>query len=262
MLTGAAYLVPCGSCYECCTAYANMWAKRCMDEASQYNENCMITLTYEETDGKLHKEHLQKFIKRLRRKLEPKRIRYYACGEYGGQRDRPHYHCLVFGYFPQDAKYICTKGGVEYYGSDFLEEVWKSDKEFGKSSCKGGFISITKLNFKACRYACKYLQKLDKREHSVKPFTVMSRKPGIGANAVDVSMLLNGVVYVDGKEYPIPKFYVDKLEQYGYNVDILKAKRKYIMQSKYGEYLQASAVDSARRRGDLIENRLHRMEGG
>lgn len=242
-----------------------------MDEAKDHKQNCLVTLTYKETDGNVSKRDLQKFIKRLRRRIEPQRIRYYACGEYGGRRGRPHYHIIVFGWFPHDAKYICTKKGAPYYGSRFLEEVWQCDEEAWQNGRQGGFVSVTTLNFDACRYCCKYLQKLDRRYHEVAPFTVMSRKPGIGANAVNPDLLLNGVMYANGKSLPIPKFYVDKLEQSGYNVDVLKARRSYIYTNKQGSFepmdengfidckAQQSAVDSARRRGEIIEARLYKM---
>lgn len=236
-----------------------MWAQRCMHEASLHEQNCLITLTYRETDGNVNKRDLQKFFKRLRRRIEPTRIRYFACGEYGGQRGRPHYHIVCFGWFPPDAKFVTTKKGVDYYGSKFLEEVWQSDEEFRQGYRKGGFVSVADINFKACRYCCKYLQKLDKREHEVKPFTVMSRKPGIGANFVSEDMIADGMMYLDGKILPIPKFYIDKLKQRGYNVDILKAKREYIYRNKTGALNSDSAVDSARRRGIILEERLYKM---
>lgn len=262
---------PCGKCFECCEANANMWAQRCMDEAKLHKENCLITLTYEVTDGNLYKRDVQKFIKRLRRRIEPKKIRFYLCGEYGGRRNRPHYHVVCFGWFPPDAKYVCTKKGVDYFGSEQLAEIWRSDEEARQNGRQGGFVSVATLNFRACRYCCKYLQKLDERPHKVMPFTLMSRRPGIGAQAVKPEMLINGTMYCNGKSLPIPKFYVDKLEKFGYNVDVLKARRKYIYQNKQGTFYPVDingyrdyeatrlAVDSARRRGEIIENRLRKM---
>jgi hypothetical protein len=47
----------------------------------------------------LCKKDLQLFIKRLRKHLSKytnERIRYYACGEYGPQHFRPHFHLLVW----------------------------------------------------------------------------------------------------------------------------------------------------------------------
>ena len=46
------FLVPCGKCPMCLQARAREWSLRCMQEASQYEHNCFITLTYDN-------EHLQ-----------------------------------------------------------------------------------------------------------------------------------------------------------------------------------------------------------
>ena len=60
-----------------------------------------LTLTYNDdnlpSDVGLHKDDLQRFFKRLRKALDTKKIRYFACGEYGDTTSRPHYHAIVFG---------------------------------------------------------------------------------------------------------------------------------------------------------------------
>jgi hypothetical protein len=62
-----------------------------------------VTLTYD-TDYvpitekgflTLNKKHLQTFMKRLR-KLSNEKLKYYACGEYGSLKMRPHYHIILF----------------------------------------------------------------------------------------------------------------------------------------------------------------------
>lgn len=227
-----------------------------MDEAKLHTDNCFITLTYEKTDGELHKDDLQKFLKRLRKRISPIKIRYFACGEYGSRGNRPHYHLILFGWKPPDMEYVTKRKGVEYYGSKYLEEIWRSNEKTWNNGRQGGFISVAEVTFRSCRYCAKYLQKLDERTHSVSPFTVMSRKPGIGAHSVSESMLLTGLTYCDGKSSAIPRFYVDKLKQKGYNVDILKAKRQYVYQHKYGTFTDLSAVDSARKRGEVHNKML------
>lgn len=257
--------VPCGKCVECCTAYANEWASRCMDEASLYDQNCYITLTYEKTDGHLYKRHLQKFFKRLRKRIYPQKLRYYACGEYGGRGNRPHYHAIIFGWFPPDAKYITTLNGNDYYRSDIVFDTWRSDNEFqdifeDDAICKGGFISVSNVTYRSAKYCCKYLQKIDDREHLVKPFTLCSRKPAIGAGVVSEQLLLDGVMYRRGKPMRIPKIYLDILEKRGYNVDIVKEKRRYIMQQK--EPLDYRERKKNFERGQRVNDRMHRMKGG
>ena len=44
-------------------------------------------------------EQLQKYLKRIRRAAErrgaPAHIRFFACGEYGEDTERPHYHVIL-----------------------------------------------------------------------------------------------------------------------------------------------------------------------
>ena len=40
--------VPCGKCLECRLDHARQWADRCILEASEYDDNCFLTLTYDD----------------------------------------------------------------------------------------------------------------------------------------------------------------------------------------------------------------------
>ena len=68
---------------------------------SYYWDSCIfLTLTYDDDhlppNGSLVKSDLQKFFKRLR-KNSGKKMAYFACGEYGEQTARCHYHVILFG---------------------------------------------------------------------------------------------------------------------------------------------------------------------
>lgn len=93
--------VPCGHCAACRIAKKREWTIRLLHEGIYWDEKAFITLTYNEqslpVDGGLHKADLQMFFKRLRKHLQGRRIRYFACGEYGDCFGRPHYHAIVFG---------------------------------------------------------------------------------------------------------------------------------------------------------------------
>ena len=127
-------VVACGQCLGCRLDRSRMWAMRVVHEAAMHESSCFITLTYRDpvectdeqlangwhipADWSLHKDHLQKFWKRLRK--AGFRVRYFGCGEYGdvckhglsttndGERPhcpncnlgRPHYHACVFGFMP------------------------------------------------------------------------------------------------------------------------------------------------------------------
>lgn len=101
MLRSVGYPVPCGKCFECRVMRSREWSFRIALEARAASESCMITLTYNDehlpADNSVDKRAVQLFIKRLREKIYPKKIRYFACGEYGAKRSRPH--PLPYNYF-------------------------------------------------------------------------------------------------------------------------------------------------------------------
>ena len=107
--------VPCRMCMECRLNYTREWAMRICNEANSYDNNCFLTLTFNDehlpNDNSIHKRDLQLFVKRLRKALVGKKIRYFGCGEYGGKFGRPHYHIIIFNWYPEDAFYdnTCSK---------------------------------------------------------------------------------------------------------------------------------------------------------
>lgn len=137
-----------------------------------HKKNSFVTLTYapEKYNGNtLVPEHIQNWLKRLRSRIEPERIRYYGVGEYGGETQRPHYHVALFGLGLFDGKLI--------------EDTWSY-----------GFVHIGELTFASAQYVAKYVTKADTNKndprvaawlngrHPEYPF--MSRHPGIGATAI------------------------------------------------------------------------------
>ena len=94
-------VVPCGKCLGCRKAHARQWAIRLVHEAQLHPTSAwFVTLTYDDgslpDNGSLDPRDLQLFLKKLRRKHRRK-LRYYACGEYGDASDRPHYHLVLYG---------------------------------------------------------------------------------------------------------------------------------------------------------------------
>ena len=94
----------CGKCDECHTRYIQHWVFRLQQEYRQTNQGVFLTLTYDYDNipmykGKftLDKTDYQKFLKRLRKALPHKKIKYVICGEYGGKNNRPHYHLILLG---------------------------------------------------------------------------------------------------------------------------------------------------------------------
>lgn len=168
--------IPCGKCDSCIEQRTKSWAIRCTLEAAQYEDNCFLTLTYNNQcvpKGGLQKKEFQKFIKALRNKYGAG-IRYFGCGEYGSKYDRPHYHIIVFNFFPKDAEPVKYDAVTQciYYRSKELQSLWKF-----------GFVSIGEVTYNSCAYVARYCQKKIKDMGIVRQnpeFSLMSRRPGIG----------------------------------------------------------------------------------
>lgn len=165
--------VPCGKCMPCRIQRANEWSIRLMHHLGTESQGgVFVTLTYDNNnvpdDGSLKKREFSLWIKRLRKEIEPKKIKYYGCGEYGEKGGRPHYHAIVFG-LPLSVE---------------TEEI--INKTWGQ-----GFITLGTVTQDSCRYVSEYISKgmmagttikqlqLDKKEP---PFALMSH--GIGEEYV------------------------------------------------------------------------------
>lgn len=187
--------VPCGRCIECRQERTRQWAMRCVHEASMHQDNVFVTLTFSEDhlpqDRSLDVRDLQLFFKRLRKRFPDRKIRYFACGEYGETTRRPHYHALIFNLDFPDKRRISGVGANTLYSSTILEEVWGL-----------GLCSIGQVTFDSAAYVAGYcIKKVSgdiADEHytlydgytgeawKIKPeFAVMSRRPGIGKTWFD-----------------------------------------------------------------------------
>lgn len=145
-----------------------------------------ITLTFKDDDIiDVSKVVCQDFMKRLRKRLEPKKIRSYLVAEYGEKNKRPHYHAIIFGHdFSRDDGAQLVRRGL--YTSPLLEAAWGL-----------GHVSSGEVTPASIRYVCNYvLQKEDTpsfvsletgEERKCAPvFALMSRNPGIGSAWIDI----------------------------------------------------------------------------
>lgn len=146
--------IPCGYCILCRQEQARQQAVRIAHEAQLHPENAFITLTYDDAHippyGGLRYEDLQKFWKRLRKHLSKtnRNIRYYAVGEYGDDKLRPHYHAVVFGLsFTEDAITI-RETPTRLWTSPMLERCWGL-----------GQVSVGNVTFDTANYCASYVTK-------------------------------------------------------------------------------------------------------
>lgn len=106
--TGKFIKVPCGTCYACQSNKRSSWMFRNTVEL-QYSESAFFcTLTYNDAallglpfhgSSNLRmplKYHYQRWLKRLRKALQPAKVRYFLCHEYGDESLRPHYHVILY----------------------------------------------------------------------------------------------------------------------------------------------------------------------
>ena len=192
--------VPCGQCLECKMSYSQDWADRCAFEATQYQFNWFITLTYDETHipvgGKLVRKDVQDFLKRVRKHYDSK-IKVFYSGEYGDASLRPHYHLIIFN-LPIDD--LSEEFLINVNGKDkaTLRPSSKGDCFFSKTIFelwhKQGAITISPFTYATATYVAQYVSK-KVAGHSKKwyedngltpEFIGMSK--GLGANMFKVDL--------------------------------------------------------------------------
>lgn len=124
---------------------------RCMHEASLYDENSFVTLTYDGNhvpeDYSLRKRDVQLFLKRLRKKKH-EGIRYFGAGEYGETSGRPHYHLCLFNVGFPDRVLYAKRGEASLYISEELSRIWDQ-----------GFVTVGDVTFESAAYCARYVTK-------------------------------------------------------------------------------------------------------
>ncbi|AXH73663.1 MAG: replication initiator protein [Microviridae sp.] len=191
------FSVPCGGCVGCRMARARDWSVRCWLESQQHERQCWSTLTYDDAHlpPTLDKVHVSAFLKRLRARLHPRSVRFFASGEYGEKTDRPHYHAILYGVSQ---------------GERAVQEAWPH-----------GYARTDALSPAAIAYVAGYCTKKHARAFSKRervdpetgevyafqpPFVLMSRRPGIGAAAREYWTSWRKFAVVKGRKVPVPRY--------------------------------------------------------
>lgn len=158
--------LPCGGCRPCRVNRSRLWTGRMLLESMEWATSAFVTLTYneEKVPSELDARDLTLFLKRVREAIAPRKIRYYAVGEYGDNNWRPHFHLIMFGISP-------TEGGL-------IEKCWTM-----------GYVFMGTAEGKSMSYVSQYVNKKltnpkDQRLNGRRPeFVRMSQ--GIGKGVVD-----------------------------------------------------------------------------
>lgn len=193
-------LVPCGKCLACLSNKRNDWSFR-LEQEYKYSKGAhFVTLTYDQkhypSDGCLDKRHVQLYLKRLRKRDGTNSIRYYAVGEYGSKSGRAHYHILLFN---ADEKNIRL--------------AWCDSK-----GAPIGIVHVGTVTSASVAYVTKYIiQKPEHLEGRTKPFSLMSRKYGIGGKYLTDEMVNwhregdKNYCIREGQKIRLPRFYREKV---------------------------------------------------
>lgn len=260
--------IPCGNCMSCRLRYSRDWANRCMLELQSHESAYFLTITYddkhiptaesEDENGNLreaatlYKRDFQLFMKSLRKAIEPDRIRFFACGEYGPETFRPHYHAIIFGLRLDDlvvSQWKSKKPGYEhcpYWESPFLEKIWDNK----------GRIIVTEVSWETCAYVARYITKKLKGPEAqfysdlniVPPFLLMSRRPGIARDYYDnhPEVMLNNEIHIStdrgGKTFKPPRYY-DRLYDFEYPEESEGRKAQREAAAKAAKVLKLQQTD-------------------
>lgn len=230
----------CGQCTPCKINKARVWQGRMLLESNDHKESAFITLTYSDVNcpvgAVLVKQDVQSFLKRLRFYIEPRKIRYFAVGEYGEKSWRPHYHLIVYGISPTEELVI--------------SKAWNK-----------GYVYIGTAEAKSMAYVSGYViknmrSKNDKRlDGRIPEFNCSSKRPGIGYGAVEKIVQayktkdgraaykdegwFGGVVRIGGKMYPLGRYLKDKIQE---KLKLDKVSKKaYIRSQMYKMYARKSS---------------------
>lgn len=209
--TGDWMTFPCGKCPDCCARRASGWSFRLVQQGRVSKSAMFVTLTYNwshlefSKNGfkSLNKVTLQCFFKRLRKRYPAKTIKYYAVGEYGGQRGRPHYHIILFN---------ADQNGVV--------QSWRDNDGNPIGDVHFGDVREASIG-----YVLKYISKdRRRRKHArddrMPEFATMSK--GLGLNYISPAIvrwhkedLLERMYCVvpnsGGKKISMPRYYKDKI---------------------------------------------------
>lgn len=230
--------VPCGKCPPCRKRKVDEWVLRLMEEDKVSDSAYFITLTYTPTTVPitpnkfmtLDKSDYQKFMKRLRKNHNGKPIKYYAVGEYGDTRKRPHYHAIIFN--------------VE--SPEEIEKAWTLDGELI------GTVHVGNVSGNSIAYTLKYMDKgskvpIHKRDDRLKEFALMSK--GLGSSWITEAKkkfynenLDKTYTMQNGYRKAMPRFYRDRIlteENNHKQIDIIRTKVDARSQKKYREFLKS-----------------------
>lgn len=215
--TRSSFLVPCGKCLACKSRRKSQLTFR-MDcerryghfdkegEIRRYKHSFFVTLSYaprflptsvpmlvdfrtgecfdirEDESGLLCRRHFSEFMKRLRRYYNLD-CKIFACGEYGDENNRPHYHFIFYS----DLNWQDAKDAIRHAWSMSCPREWRHSPgafvvesgKYRKWRFSFGRVDVKTVNIRRLRYVAKYVVKETQNEKCVPTFSSISN--GLGS---------------------------------------------------------------------------------
>lgn len=222
--------VPCGKCLNCLANKRAEWCIRLRAELQSSDFGLFVTLTNDDEHlnyvdivdtetGEVRKKQapdkraIQLFLKRLRKVIGDKKMRYFIISEYGDHTHRSHYHGLLFFHnIAHDTKLY-----------DAINNAWKN-----------GFVKFGEITDASIAYCTKYVLKLSSLPYGINDnFMLCSRNPALGSLALIPQIIdenyKNGnitQIFLHGASARLPRLFRDKLglrcENYGKDIQEFK----------------------------------------
>lgn len=214
--------LPCGRCLGCQKSIAKGWALRAHLELQKHDAAVFTTLTFddEHLPPALDKQHVQKWLKRLRHHAA-RPIRYFACGEYGEQNGRPHYHAILYGLSESDQGLVddtwaagrtqtvnVTPEAIAYVAGYCNKKIGdRPEKKWVKVGVKADEdgVYLGDIYERQDVYHARDPQTGEWRTVTP-PFRLMSRRPGIGGHAREWPQSWRLYAIHQGHRMPVPRF--------------------------------------------------------
>lgn len=235
--------VPCGRCPPCRRRRIDAWVFRMMREDLVSDSAHFITLTYDGDHvpltpngfmtltrghfdtyifrkGKVTVDRccFTRYMKRLRKLCPGCKLRYYACGEYGTDNFRPHWHAIVFN-VDDDSKFF---------------KAWSLDGvAIGKVDV--GYVSDDSIAYTTAYANSSSHRVFHSRDDRVPEFSLMSK--GLGLNYVspetkhyhNADLSRNFLTKSNGDRIAMPRYYRDRIF-----TDEAKAEQAVVIQDAIG----------------------------
>lgn len=280
--------VACGRCIGCRMDKSREWATRIAHEASLHDDNCFLTLTYNDEnlpeDYSVSIRALQLFMKRLRKLISPRKVRFFACGEYGDHNGRPHYHLILFGFnFEDRFPWRKSASGIVCYRSETLDKLWSIDgvpighAEIGTVTKEsGGYVARYVIKKVGGALAADHYQRI----HAVTgelcwvhpEFMCCSTNPGIGASFIDKyakDAFPSGFLVHQGQKNPVPRYYKRRvaagIESHGQHSGVSQAemdqtRRKQIKVRQTEEFKKNNTAERLATREECLNLKVKQLK--